>query len=371
LQNFPFKLLFCLLSQISFISTYWAFTFELQLLRQSEFCRPIVKIHTLIRIKMKNSPRQSKTTKFLVAAFGISILMLGIQGCKKENDSAVDTSPRMSSDAFRILKTPTYKGVYIDSFNWIIGDTASENALLRWCKKEKLNAISLYDTKALLLNQSSYSKLAKFIKKARSQYGIKSVAAVRSLGSQFSGSTSTYNNSRIDTMERFNVFNLENEYWNSNATNTFGDWVKNLNTMNSVAHAAIPQIKSEFYFGWFQNPTNREASHAAKMIAQTDRILLHDYWASPNFSYMQSRLAYFGQEALKQNKIVDIVVLFSVEQVFAYDYFNTMGQNHTFQDAYNSIILQHNATSFAGKDNIRIIGYQLFCQSWARRARPY
>ncbi len=320
---------------------------------------------------MKNKHLAPRTTQFVKSLLAIALFAMIFESCKKEEPNSSDVSPKMGSDAYRILTTPTYKGVYIDSFEWIIGDTASENSLLRWCKKESLNAISLYDTKAILLNKAVYPKLAKFIKKARTQYGIKSVAAVRSLGSQFTGSTSTYNNTRSDTMERFNVFNLENEYWNSNASNTFGDWVKNLNTMNTTAHAATPRITSEFYFGWFQNPSNKEASQAAKMVAQTDRILLHDYWASPNFSYIQSRLAYLGQEALKQNKIMDIVVLFSVEQAFAYDYFNTLAQNHSYQDAYNSIILQHNATSFNGKDNIRIIGYQLFCQSWARRARPY
>ncbi|MBL0048437.1 MAG: hypothetical protein IPP32_10125 [Bacteroidetes bacterium] len=319
---------------------------------------------------MKNTNQKFYPSRFLKYFLAIAILVSIFEGCKKDSDESLNVSPDQSQNTYRILTTPTYKGVYIDSFDWIIGDTAMENPLLRWCKKESLNAISLYDTKALLLKSSNFPKLAKFIKKARTQYGIKQVAAVRSLGSQFTGSTSTYNKSRIDTMERFNVFNLENEYWNAGATNTFGDWYKNLNTMYTTAHAASPKITSEFYFGWFQNPSNKEITQAAKMVSTTDRILLHDYWSSPNFSYIQSRLAFLGQEALKQNKIIDIVVLFSIEQTFAYDYFDAMGQNHSFADAYNSIITQHNATTFTGKDNIRIIGYQLFCQSWARRARP-
>ena len=327
------------------------------------------KTHTK-PLNMKNTNQKFYSRRFLKYFFAIAILVSIFEGCKKDSDESLNVSPDQNQNAYRILTTPTYKGVYIDSFDWIIGDTAMENPLLRWCKKESLNAISLYDTKALLLKSSNFPMLAKFIKKARTQYGIKQVAAVRSLGSQFTGSTSTYNKSRIDTMERFNVFNLENEYWNSGATNTFGDWYKNLNTMYTTAHAASPKITSEFYFGWFQNPSNKEVAQAAKMVAATDRILLHDYWASPNFSYIQSRLAFLGQEAFKQNKIVDIVILFSIEQTFAYDYFDAMGQNHTFTDAYNSIITQHNATTFNGKDNIRIIGYQLFCQSWARRARP-
>jgi hypothetical protein len=320
---------------------------------------------------MKQHTNPTKSYAFLRYVLPLVLVLAILESCRKENDETIDLSPsNKASDAFRILPSPVYRGVYIDSFDWIFGDTAAENNLLRWCKKENLTAISLYDTKTILSNSANFPKLGKFIKKARTQYGIKEVAAVRSLASQFTGSTTTYNNSRSDTSERFNVFNLENEYWNSGTNNTFGDWIKIVNTMNTTAHAATPRIKSEFYFGWFQNPSNKESSQAAKMVLATDRILLHDYWASPNLSYMQSRLTFFGQEALKQNKIIDIVVLFSVEQTFAYDYFDTMGQNHSFLDAYNSILAQHNATSFAGKDNIRIIGYQLFCQSWARRARP-
>lgn len=319
---------------------------------------------------MKKSIQKYANRKLLQYVLAFSTLFFLLESCRKEKDENFDISPQPSGDAFRMLTVPAYKGVYVDSFDFIVGDTARENSLLRWCKKQSLNALSLYDTKTILSSSSNYPKLAAFIKKARSKYGIKSVAAVRSLSSQFTGSTSTYNKSRVDTQERFNVFNLENEYWNAGTNNTFSNWIKIVNTMNTKAHAATPRITSEFYFGWFQNPNNQEPAQAAKMVAATDRILLHDYWAAPSLTYMQSRLAFLGQEAFKQNKVIDIVVLFSTEQAFAYDYFNVNTQNHSFLDAYNSMLAQHNASTFAGKDNIRIIGYQLFCQSIARSARP-
>ena len=320
---------------------------------------------------MKNTHSNPNKNKYITYLLSAALLVAVFEGCRKETDETSDVSPKQSSDAFKILATPSYKGVYVDNFVYMVGDTSQENTLLRWCKKNSLNALSLYDTKSLLNTPSSYDRVAKFIKKAKTQYGIKSMAAVRERASQFTGSTMTYNNSRIDTVERFNTFNLENEYWNTNtSTTTFGDWIKIVNTMNTTAHAAVPRITSEFYFGWFENPINKESSQAAKMVAATDRILLHDYWATPSLSYMQSRLTFLGQEAYKQNKTIDIIVLFSVEPSFAYDYFDEMTQNHTFLDAYNQILAQHNASSFAGKDNIRIIGYQLFCQTFARRARP-
>ncbi|MEO5572568.1 MAG: hypothetical protein ABIT08_06730 [Bacteroidia bacterium] len=45
-------------------------------------------------------------------------------------------------------------------------------------------------------------------------------------------------------------------------------------------------------------------------------------------------------------------------------------QNHSFDDAYAQIVLQHNAATFTGKKNIKIIGYQVFDYSYAKLVRP-
>jgi hypothetical protein len=33
----------------------------------------------------------------------------------------------------------------VDNFDAILGDTSQENSLLRWCKKNKIKTISLYN----------------------------------------------------------------------------------------------------------------------------------------------------------------------------------------------------------------------------------
>ena len=167
------------------------------------------------------------------------------------------TSKNVSGKRYLIITPIVTKSTCL-----IIGDSAQENSLLRWCKKYNYNALSLYDTKAILLNRASYPMLAAFIKKARTQYKIKSVGAVRSLGIQFTGSTSTYNKARKDTSEKFNVFNLENEWWNNGPSCDFSCYQSHLITMNNAAHAANPKIKSEEFFGWFLNPAGNEIGQA-------------------------------------------------------------------------------------------------------------
>ena len=307
--------------------------------------------------------------RYLIAT---ALLLSILEGCKKEDDSQVNVTPneKNSADAYRIIASASYKGLYIDNFDDVVGDSAEENSLLRWCVRYKFNALSLYDTKALLLTKSSYGKLAAFIKKSRTQYGIKSVAAIRSIGIQFTGSTTTYNKSRKDTLERFNVFNLENEWWNNGTSCDFSCYQSHLITMNNAAHSANPKIKSEEFMGWFLNPAGNELAQATALVQNSDRIMMHEYWASPNFEYNESRLAFIGAAAKNLNKVMDVIIIFSAEPDFMYNYFDKGAQNKTFDDAYASIVAQHNASLVANKNFIRIIGYQIFDQSWARRARP-
>jgi len=67
---------------------------------------------------------------------------------------------------------------------------------------------------------------------------------------------------------------------------------------------------------------------------------------------------------------MDVIVIFSAEPDFMYDYFNVTSQNHSFEDAYVNILNQFNAASFGSKDHIQLIGYQIFDYSYAHMARP-
>lgn len=298
--------------------------------------------------------------------FGLALLPFVLAACEQSDLLVEPTAPH---SAGRIQATPSYRGVYVNKFDDILGNLAAEDSLLNWCKANSFNAISLYSLNAVL-GDERYTSLARFIKKARTGgYGISQVAAVRGSAANFV-QNATYDASRANLKERFTVYNLENEWWNNGPACDFGCYSGILQTMSQKALAANPKMTREAYIGWFQNPDGQELQQAGTLIQYLDRVLVHDYRTSPSFGYMQSRLSYLGQAAQQQGKVMDVIVLFSAEPDAMQNYYSVNGQNQTFDDAYDVIVAQHNAASFAGKNNIRIIGYQVFQYEWARLARP-
>lgn len=266
------------------------------------------------------------------------------------------------------MAPPAYRGVYVDGFNRILGNTVLEDSLLNWCVSNNLNALSLYDLNTVMGNER-YTDLALFMQKARVTYGINQIAAVRGTAANFQQNAS-YDASRTNLNERFTVYNLENEWWNNGPSCNFSCYTSILQAMSTKADAASPQITTEAYIGWFQNPTGQDLQQAKTLVRWLDRILVHDYRPNPQFGYMQSRLSTIGKAAQSQNRTMDIIVLFSAEPEFMQDYYSVGGQNHSFDDAYADIVNQFNATNFTGKANVRLMGYQLFDYSLAKQARP-
>ncbi len=262
------------------------------------------------------------------------------------------------------MLTPAYRGVYVNNMLDILGDTAREDSLLRWCVCNGFNAISLYDLNTVMANEQ-YAVLGRFIRKTRLTYGISQVAAVRGSRNNFI-QTNEYNASRADTNERFTVYNLEREWWNEGEDCDFACFVDHMKSMRSTT----TPVMAEAYIGWFRNPVDQEAQQADTLVHWLDRIMVHTYRSTPEFGYMQSRLAHLGQAARRQNKVMDVIVLFSAEPDYMYSYYSEAGGNYTFGDAYTDILNQYNAADFEGKDNIRLVGYQVFAYTWAKAARP-
>lgn len=282
----------------------------------------------------------------------------------------IDPSPpRHSASARLVAITPAdYRGVYIDGFNPILGNSSLEDSLLNWCVSNDINAISLYDLNMVMGNER-YTDLARFICKARVTYGISQVAAVRGSSANFT-QNARYDAFRTDLNERFTAYNLENEWWNNGSSCNFSCYTSIVQAMSSKAHTASPPLTAEAYIGWFQNPSGQDLQQAKTLVRWLDRILVHDYRTHPQFGYMQSRLSYLGKAAQSQNRVIDVIVLFSAEPEFMQDYFSVTGQNHSFADAYSDIVNQFNVATFSGKNNLRLIGYQIFDYSWVKRAKP-
>ncbi len=266
---------------------------------------------------------------------------------------------------------PAYRGLYVNKFDTIFKDTSKENTLLRWAKKNNFNALTLYGLGEIIPYSSKYSDLASFILRAKSSYGITEVNATRGKAVDFSVYVNAYNNSRVNTSERFNWANLEREFWNGE--NTFTYSFTQLQQMKTWGATQTPVVKTEEYIGWLRDssgaPYNaiRESQIADSIVQIVDRLLIHDYQSALSFSYLQSRLNVLGQAAQAQGKVLNVIIIFSAENpAFSGLYFTT----HNFVEAYDFINNANNAAAYTGKSGIKLIGYQIYNYSHGSAARP-
>jgi hypothetical protein len=298
----------------------------------------------------------------------IIFLIILLTACTKntKNDSVIIIDDTTSKPA----TLPAYRGLYVDGFNTIIGDTAKENTLLCWAKANNFNVLTLYGLNYFLPNSSSYNNLASFIRKAKTSYAINEINATGGTTANFTTTVNNYNTSRTNTVERFNWCNLEREFWNSDQTFNYSYTVMQQSKLWGAAQT--PAVKIEEYIGWLKDsataPVNaaRESQIADSIVKVVDRLLVHDYQANISFNYLQSRLSILGQRAAAQGKVLDVVIIFSAEPAFSGPYFTI----NNFANAYDIIKTANSNTSYAGKANINIIGYQLFDYGEGKLRRP-
>ena len=127
--------------------------------------------------------------------------------------------------SFRVeaQQTPAFRGIYIDSFDDILGNTVKEDSLLQYASDSSFNYLALYDLHTInFSNSTQVNRLASFIRKARETYGISGIGAVGESYSTFANKIAPYNSSRTNANEKFSVFNLEFEFWTASSVNPGG-----------------------------------------------------------------------------------------------------------------------------------------------------
>ena len=267
------------------------------------------------------------------------------------------------------LQTPApdqwlYQGIYIDKYAEMAGDVAKENDLLRWCQNYHFNVLTLYGMGTVLRSPKLHPALADFIRRAKTSYGIKQVSAVVTKAATVTSLIDPYNNDRGNSRGRLDYTNLELEWWNKAAD--FETYDADLQQMQEWGRRQSPAVPNEEYIGWFKNPEGEDSLMAARLVQHSARILVHGYQKSFTFSYLQSRLDWIGRAARAQGKIMPVIIIFSPKQEFSYDYF----AGHSFDDAWQWVTAAFRDAQFPGKDNIQLIGYQIYNQTYARQCKP-
>ncbi len=281
-------------------------------------------------------------------------------------------------------QTPAYKGIFIDTFDDIVGNPVQEDSLLYFLKDSSYNSIICYQISTVLSSVASSTKntnMANFIRRARTQFGIKNVLASSETVETFSTLVDPYNRSRTDSLERFNYFYLEFEFWNVRSTSTksssnngyyctnylspkgyscdtsgaFKYYKKMLKSIDSLAHKS--SIRSATYVG---KPNLGQAKYISNTV---DLIFCDNYTANVSSIYNNviTRFSYFGSTS-KTVQIVPIFASYSPDGIFFGDWLTKppVGK-HSEKGAYNAYFLpRFTAETASWKSKVNVVGYQWY-----------
>ena len=265
-------------------------------------------------------------------------------------------------------QSPAFRGIYLDKFSTILGNTVKEDSVLQYAADSSFNYIALYDLQSInFSNSTSVNKLANFIRKAHQVYGIASIGAVGESYSTFQSKIGPYNSSRTNVDEKFNVFNLEFEFWTTSSVSPGGNYcvqylqpngcscdssggfkffITNMHLIDSLA--TVQGATSETYLGWFNQGQGSQIQRNVK------RILLHAYRVDPSsvYGYSKSRLQYLASN----NSVVNVAPIFSSEPIFMGPWLNSHQQNEAYTKYKTDF--QSDVSSFV--PYINMLGYQWF-----------
>ena len=228
----------------------------------------------------------------------------------------------------------SHRILYVDQFYHILGNEQKENDLLNFTVENGFDKIILYDLHKInrdypLADKTKNSILARFIFKAKINYGLKGVGGSGESADFFINAIHAYNMSRINPIERFDTYNLEYEYWkeqpnknggyycenylktNGQACNrktTFNFFLNSLKTMKALAKENSHKVTVEAYVGKYYR---HEIQKISKYV---DRLLVHVYVRNPKsgFNYANKRLEYLTEV----RNMPKISIIYSSETLF-------------------------------------------------------
>jgi len=220
-----------------------------------------------------------------------------------------------------------------------------------------------------LNNTSSNQILADFISDAKNIYSINKVGAATENAWFIENRIMTYNSSRSNSSEKFDVLVMEYEFWSAalagpggyycytyltpngylcdnNGAFQFG--ISELQEMKNLADASSHPMTVEMYVGW---PTFSQIQTISDIV---DRTFVHTYLSDPiaSFPYAETRLAHYSTYM----SIADVAVIYSAEPNFSGPWLASNGMTQAeaiFMSGYNS-------STASWKSNVNMTGFVYF-----------
>lgn len=243
-----------------------------------------------------------------------------------------------------LVNSQNYTGLYVNDFKDIIGDSAAETTLLNYAQSNGFTYLILYNLTYIddnifpIDNVTSSLPLANFIENAKTNYGILQVGAVGEKNASFD-KIKTFNSFYPNNPEkRFDVFNLEFEYWNTSLTQTGGYYCTTYlqpngftcdeagafsfyenQLMMMFSYGTENNIMAETYIGYISQ------TQANSIAQNTHRVLVHYYRQSDVYNNGDSIYQYPSTEPdriamLAQTTQVNVMPIFSARPNHMYNW---------------------------------------------------
>lgn len=275
--------------------------------------------------------------------------------------------------------------LYVDNFNNIIGSPNKEDKLLLFAKKNNFKTLILYqlnkvDKKWSLTDPIGNTVLAEFIAKAKNEFSIQNIGASGECASFFTERINPYNNSRNKAEEKFDIYNLEYEYWSTKASGesgyycinylndnsipcnrngSFNFFIENLKELQQLSKNNIHKIKIEAFLGYY---TQKEISEITKY---SDRIIVQAYGKNPKVSFSSAKKSL--AHLLKINSKIKTSILFSTRM-------NHLGywfKSHSLESVEKSFFGEMNKNNINLKEKLNLDGFSYHTYSFLEKSVGY
>jgi hypothetical protein len=258
------------------------------------------------------------------------------------------------------------RGFYLQDVGTWLGNSVKENEILQYAQGNGFNYILFYDLGDINWNSTTEkNQLAAFMNKARTQYGILQIGGVVEYAGYVSQKLIPYNNSRNSSTEKFDVINLEFEFWvTSSITSSYcskflsaagfscdkaGAWQFAWREFKLIDDlCAANNMISEIYLGW------PDASQMQQIASRADRILLSAYRPTDSdiYTYSKQRM----KDIASIGGTTKVITLMSSEAAFMGPWLATHPQTRPYQTMASALA----AETLPFKNNIDLQGYTWF-----------
>ena len=251
------------------------------------------------------------------------------------------------------------KGFYSNQYSTISASVPARQGHADWLKRQGANLDAIYGIDSRV-GTSSQGTLADLIIRER-RGGVRSVAMPYSSASSVTSGLNSYNRAVVDSAKIDAVIS-EIEPYNTN------DYAGFYSTIRSVGNwCRTNRVMPCVYMGW--------PSEAAwdSIVANADRVFLHCYRASTSMSgssqygYVRARMGTIAAKAKARSKKMSVVIIYSCEPEFSYDYFRAASWN----EAYSNYKTAYNTSATADMKNwLTQDGWMVFVSQYAKQIKP-